>query len=74
MSDNNKAESGSPLLVVGGIALMAVGAGLAMTHPRIRRAVLGALKPWLSAMEGPLHASTGKLVSDIQRYWKLRAM
>jgi hypothetical protein len=74
MSENNHADSGSPLLVVGGVALMAVGAGLALTHPRVREAVLGALKPLWSEIEGSLHAGVGKLLPDVQRYWKLREM
>ncbi len=74
MSEQENGESIHPLFVVGGIALMALGAGLAMKDRRVRQAVLGALRPWLAGLEGPLHAGAGKLFSDVERYWKLREM
>jgi LPXTG-motif cell wall-anchored protein len=74
MSENNNTENGNPLLVAGGIALMLLGGGLVLTHPRIRQAVLGALEPLLPNLEGQLRAGADKVIPDIERYWKLRDM
>jgi hypothetical protein len=74
MNDNQHAETGDPLLVAGGVALVLLGTGLILSHPGIRRAVLERLRPLLSQLEEPLKAGTSSMVSDLGRYMKIRDM
>lgn len=76
------------LFVAGGFALMALGAGLLMGHPDVRRmlsnpemrqtlmAKLGDMLPGISgiALQNPLAMGIAGLLPDIERYIKAKSM
>jgi hypothetical protein len=74
MNNNEDLETRNTLFVAGGVALMVLGAGLVMAHPRVRQMVLGNLTPLLPSLEEPLRAGVNKVLPDVERYLKLRSM
>ena len=74
MNDETHSEVQNALLLAGGIALVAFGAGLIVAHPGIRRTVMGALAPLLPETTGAANGGVGGLFPDVERYLKLRAM
>lgn len=62
------------LYLMGGLALMALGAGLVMTHPKVRKAVVDGAASVLPGLQGKLVPDISGVGEDIQRYMKLRAM
>jgi hypothetical protein len=60
--------------VAGGVALMAFGAGLLMAHPAIRRTVMATLAPLMPDLAEPLKIGAQKVLPDVERYLKLKAM
>jgi hypothetical protein len=74
MNDHENSETRNTLLVAGGAALLVLGAGLIMAHPRVRQTVLASLAPLLPELQAPLQASVNKVLPDVERYLKLRAM
>jgi hypothetical protein len=51
------------LVMLGGVALVVIGAGIILSNPGVRRYV-----------ESPLKNVLGNLIPDVERYFKLRAM
>jgi hypothetical protein len=74
MNDHENLEARNTLLVAGGVALMVLGAGLVMAHPRVRQTVLASVTPLLPELQGPLKASVNKVLPDVERYLRLRSM
>jgi hypothetical protein len=74
MNDQEALETRNTLFVAGGLALMVLGAGLVMAHPRVRQVVLGNVAPLLPSLEEPLRAGANKVLPDVERYLKLRSM
>ena len=74
MSDQANSETRDVLLVAGGVALMAFGAGMLMAHPAVRRTVMATLGPLAPELAGPLKTSVQKVLPDVERYLKLKAM
>jgi hypothetical protein len=66
-------EARDTLLVAGGVALMVLGAGMVLASPVIRRTVLGSWTPLPAGQSGSTGA-LGGVLSDVERYLKLKAM
>jgi hypothetical protein len=73
MHDENNSEVRNTLLLAGGVALIAFGAGLILANPLIRRSIVG-LTPILPALKEPTGSGLGGLLPDVERYMKIRAM
>jgi|HubBroStandDraft_6_1064221.scaffolds.fasta_scaffold1190015_2 hypothetical protein len=52
------------LIMLGGVALVVIGAGIVLSNPAVRRYV----------ERSPLKNVIGNLIPDVERYFKLRAM
>jgi hypothetical protein len=52
------------LIMLGGVALLVIGAGIVLSNPAVRRYV----------ERSPLKNMIGNLIPDVERYFKLRAM
>jgi hypothetical protein len=52
------------LYMLGGVALVVVGAGMILSHPTVRRYV----------EKSPIGNVIGNIIPDVERYFKLRAM
>jgi hypothetical protein len=74
MNDHANSETQNTLLVAGGLALMVFGAGLLMGHPAVRRAVVASVTPLLPDLQEPLKAGAVRVLPDIERYLKIKAM
>ena len=74
MHDEANSEVQSTLLLAGGIALMAMGAGMLMTHPALRGAVLAGLTPLLPELKGPVNTGLAGLLPDVERYMRIKSM
>jgi hypothetical protein len=71
MQENSNSEVRDAVLLAGGIALVAFGAGLILAHPAVRQTLLGGTTPLglLGARGG-----IGGVLPDVERYLKLKAM
>jgi hypothetical protein len=75
MQHDNNSEVQSTLLMAGGVALLAMGAGMLMTNPALRRVVLAGLSPLLPQLQGQADGQLGNtLLADVERYVKLKSM
>jgi len=72
--NNNSSENRDVLYLMGGVALMVLGAGLVMTHPAVRKTVSAGLSAVLPELQGKFGPDLTALGPDIQRYMKLRSM
>jgi hypothetical protein len=52
------------LVLLGGVALVVIGAGIVLSNPAVRRYV----------EQSPLKNVLGNLIPDVERYFRLRAM
>jgi hypothetical protein len=62
------------IYLMGGLALMVLGAGLVASHPTVRKAVTGAVASVLPDLQGKFGPDLSSVGSDLQRYMKLRSM
>jgi hypothetical protein len=69
MQENTNLEVRDAVLLAGGIALVAFGAGLILAHPAVRQTLLGGVAP-LGSMGGGI----GRVLPDVERYLKLKTM
>jgi hypothetical protein len=69
MQENTNTDVRDAVLLAGGIALVAFGAGLILAHPTVRRTLLGGIAPL-----GSLGSGIGGVLPDVERYLKLKAM
>ncbi len=69
MQENSNSDVRDAVLLAGGIALVAFGAGLILAHPAVRRTLLGSALPL-----GSLGNGIGGVLPDVERYLKLKAM
>jgi hypothetical protein len=72
--NNNSSDNKDVLYLMGGVALMFLGAGLVMTNSTVRKTVSAALSAVLPDLQGRLLPDMTGLGSDIQRYMRLRSM
>ena len=74
MNEHENSETGNPFLILGGAALIALGAGLILSHAGVRRAVTNTLTPLLPDLADPLRAGLARVMPDVDRYTRLREM
>lgn len=74
MHDDTTSDVRNTLLLAGGIAFLAVGAGMILANPAIRRAVMGFTPTGPTLLKGPTSIGFGGLLPDVERYMKIRAM
>jgi hypothetical protein len=74
MQNNGSDERKDMLYVVGGLALLVLGAGLIASHPSIRRTLRSGIDSMLPDLQGSLGNQLAVVVPDFQRYLKIRAM
>lgn len=73
-ASNESAERKDMLYVVGGFALMILGAGLIASHPTIRRTVRAGVESVLPDFQGSIGSQLALVVPDVKRYLKIRGM
>jgi hypothetical protein len=73
MSEENESAVQDTLLLAGGVALIAMGVGMLMTNPALRRSLLTSLAGLVPELNGQAKA-VGELLPDVERYMKLRNM
>lgn len=71
---DDSADNKETLYLMGGLALMVLGAGLIMTSPTVRKTVSAGLSSVLPELQGKLGLNFSEVGSDIKRYMKLRSM
>jgi len=71
---DDSSDNKETLYLVGGVALIALGAGLVMTNPTVRKTITNGLSAILPQLQGKLGLDFSGISSDIQRYLKLRSM
>jgi hypothetical protein len=71
---NGVPENKDVIYLMGGLALMVLGAGLVMTNPGVRKTVTSALSAVLPDLQGGMLPDLTALGPDIDRYMKLRSM
>ena len=79
MPDDNNPNNGSSdgrdmIYLMGGLALIVLGAGLVMANSNVRKAVGGALSAALPDLQGKLGSELTTIGPDLQRYLRLRSM
>jgi hypothetical protein len=73
MNTLEQSEVRDTLLLAGGAALVVLGTGVLLAHPTLRRTLLGNLAPLLPG-QFVSDSSRGGVLTDVDRYLKLRAM
>lgn len=73
-NNDDSTESRNTLYLMGGLALMVLGAGLVMTHPAVRKAVSTGLSGVLPDLRDKFMPDLAKLGPDVEKYLKLRSM
>ncbi len=71
---NGSADNKDTLYLMGGLALMVLGAGLVMTNKTVRNTVTTGLSAVLPQLQGKLGVDFSEVGTDIERYMKLRSM
>lgn len=77
MSESNGAPVSDPqdTLLVAGMSLIAIGAGVLMSHPGIREQAKKLLIGAAPELEHVLSGNTvGGVIQDLERYMKIRSM
>jgi hydrogenase maturation protease len=67
-------DSKDILYLMGGVALIALGAGLIMTNSSVRKSVTGVTAAVLPDLQGKIGSRLTDIGPDIQRYLRLRSM
>jgi len=70
----NSPDSKNTLYVAGGLALIVLGTGLILTHPGIRQSLTIGMSTILPGLREPLRKGGFGLLSDIERYLKIKSM
>lgn len=71
---NNSSDGKDMIYLMGGAALMLLGAGLVLSHPKVRSTVTAAVSSILPELKGKFAPDLTAVGSDIQRYLKLKSM
>jgi hypothetical protein len=74
MHQKANGEDRNSLLLLGGTALILIGAGLVLAHPGVRKTLGEVLSPLLPDLRGHLGDGIAGLLPDVERYLRLRAM
>ncbi len=62
--DSGRSSERDTLFMLGGVALVVVGAGMILSNPTVRRYV----------EKSPIGNVLGNIIPDVERYFKLRSM
>lgn len=62
--DRGLSNERDTLMLLGGVALVVIGAGVVLSNPAVRKYV----------EQSPLKNILGNLIPDVERYFRLRAM
>lgn len=73
-NENGSSDGREMIYLMGGAALMLLGAGLILSHPKIRSTVTSAVSSVLPELQGRFAPDFTAVGSDIQRYLKLKSM
>lgn len=71
---DNDSDNKDTLYLMGGLALMVLGAGLIMTNKSVRSAVTAGVSSVLPEVQGKLGLDLSGIGDDVQRYMKLKSM
>ena len=71
---DSSADNRDTLYLMGGLALMVLGAGLILSNPKVRNTVTAGLSSVLPELQGKIGLNLGEVGSDIKRYMRLRSM
>jgi hypothetical protein len=74
MNEETDNEARDIVCLAGGAALILLGAGLAMTHPVVRRNAKALISGLMPEFQEPLKAGIRGVLPDIERYMKLKVM
>jgi hypothetical protein len=76
MTEQERADGQDTMVVAAGLALMMLGAGMILSHPRIRKSALATLMPLLPELQNSLSAGdlAASLLPEVDRYMRLRSM
>jgi hypothetical protein len=71
---DDSTDNKDALYLMGGLALMVLGAGLIMSNPKVRHTITTGLASILPELQGKIGLNFSEVGSDIKRYMKLRSM
>jgi hypothetical protein len=71
---NGASDSKDVLYLMGGLALMVLGAGLVMANSSVRKSVGAGLDAVVPGLRNQLGSKLGGVAPDIQKYLRLRSM
>ena len=71
---DDSTDNKDALYLMGGLALVVLGAGLIMSNPKVRRTITTGLASILPELQGKIGLNFSEVGSDIKRYMKLRSM
>jgi hypothetical protein len=74
MNEEADTEARDIVCLAGGAALIVLGAGLAMTHPMVRRNAKALISGLMPEFQEPLKAGIRGVIPDIERYMRLKGM
>lgn len=72
--NNSSSDNNDTIYLMGGLALMVLGAGLVLSNPTVRNTVSAGLASVLPELQGKLGLNFADVGTDIKRYMKLRSM
>jgi len=72
--NKNGSSDRDMLYLMGGAALMLLGAGLVLSHPTVRKTVTAGLTSIMPDLQGKFMPNFDVIGSDVQRYLKLKSM
>lgn len=72
--NNGSSDSNDTIYLMGGVALIVLGAGLVMTNKTVRSAVNAGVSAILPQLQGKLGLDLSGIGDDVQRYLKLKSM
>lgn len=73
-TNNDSLDKNDTLYLMGGLALMVLGAGLVLSNPTVRNTMSAGLASILPELQGKLGLNFADVGTDIKRYMKLRSM
>lgn len=73
-NNNSSSENNETLYLMGGLALMVLGAGLVLSNPTVRNTMSAGLASVLPELQGKLGVNFADVGTDIKRYMKIRSM
>jgi hypothetical protein len=72
--NNDSSDNKDTLYLMGGLALIVLGAGLVMTNKNIRNAVTAGASSILPELQGKMGIDLSGIGDDVQRYMRLKSM